>query len=142
MVDERRQAVAKDALSRLAERSFRQKLTAVAPDGSRPVIPALLEDRFYEVVEQVHRSGGVGNVVVPFAAGLIILALHTSHVSNDESIDYPMLSPEVTVGVVIARFLQDAPAGESLGYLMPYACAQCDDDGAELASTELVGMAE
>jgi len=142
MADDRHKDIAREALGRLAERSFRNKLTAIAPDLSRPVIPALRDDPFYRVVEQVNRSGGAGNVVVPFASGLVILALHVTHVSRDEANDHPLLSADVTVGLVLTRFLQDVDEGASMVYAMPYACSHGGDDDAELASAELSGIAE
>lgn len=135
MVDVRREDIIAYALKRLADASFRRQLTAVAEDGTRPIIPALLSDKLSDVVLEVHRHAGAGNVVIPLKQGYFLCALHVTPTPGEQASAFPMISPDVTMGVMIARLFQD---GGTASYTVPDGC----EGWPEVASTELVGAVE
>jgi len=91
VVDMERDSIIAYAMRRLTEKGFRDKLTAVAADGSMPIIPALLSDRFSDVIGSVQSEGGIGNT----------------------------LSSDITMGLVIARVFGDGDSGSTLTYVVP-----------------------
>jgi hypothetical protein len=142
MRDVNRDSIVEHALGRLVDQSFREKLTAVLPDGSRPIVPALLSDPLIDVLRQVHSGGGAGNVLVPVAPngkGYCVIAMRVRSVADSESAGRDVLSSEITMGVLIARALQDGSDNGEMSYFVP---GGCDDDGAEVAETEFVGCAD
>ncbi|MDP8930783.1 MAG: hypothetical protein M3O70_20000 [Actinomycetota bacterium] len=89
---------------RLADPVFRRRLTALAPDGTRPIIVALRDDLMRNLVEKLHHAGGAANVVVPALNGFVVVAM-LDDPSNDEPSDSEAqaLSADCTVGVLIER---------------------------------------
>jgi hypothetical protein len=105
----------KAVAKRLIKPEFAALLTAVAPDGTKPVIPALLSDKLAEVNEQLEAAGGCGNVVIPFANSVAILVMKKAP-SRTRKHPPQVLHGDCTMGVFIARIAQDAPNGESVTY--------------------------
>jgi len=125
------------ALRRLAEPGFRERLKAVAADGQRPILPKLLSERLIDVAHEVCNLGGAANVLVPLPhrSGCFILSLHVTREASFWA--HPKLSPEVTLGVFIARAIEDGTSGVQI-YSLPDACST----GIDTASAEFVGVAE
>src|ERR1700728_3032089 len=109
----------------------------MAPDGTKPVFAALLNDRAIDVIREVHDHGGTGNVIIPLGnSGFFVVALSVSH---DAALwGYPTLSPSITMGVLIARAIEDGVPNCEVSYNLPDGCL----DGNEVASTRFVGVAE
>ena len=115
MSSSEREEIARAIAKRLIEPEFAALLTAVAPDGTKPVIPALVTDKLADVKEQLDAAGGTGNVVVPFANTIAILVMKRAPVRVRKHLP-PVLDGESTMGLFIARIAQDAPNGESVAY--------------------------
>jgi len=131
MADVDRDAVVAAILGRLQESSFR-KLLAVAPDGTRPILPALLSDTFASVLKEAHVAGGIANLVVPVSNGYFVVQLRTSPAAAHEIASKPALRADCTVGVLLARLIQDGPENS---YVVLSPC-----DG-ETARANLAGVA-
>jgi len=141
VVDMERDSIIAYAMRRLTEKGFRDKLTAVAADGSMPIIPALLSDRFSDVIGSVQSEGGIGNIVLPApgGAGYVVLATRIRSIICEDSLQYSTLSSDITMGLVIARVFGDGDSGSTLTYVVP---GEPDVGGTEVASTELAGVAD
>jgi hypothetical protein len=104
-----RQRVTKLVYENLADRSFRDLLTATAPDGSRPVIVALPADPLRDLLHKLEAVGRAGNVVLPKANGFVVIAI--SNDDPDDSDEPATLTPDCTVGVFFARVWSDGGEG-------------------------------
>jgi hypothetical protein len=111
---ELRQHLTKVVYRNLADRGFRDLLTATAPEGSRPLIVALAGDSMHEVMGKLHAAGNAGNVVVPKANGFLVIAM------TADGADQPVqredekpaeLTSGCTMGVFAARLLGDGGEG-------------------------------
>jgi hypothetical protein len=111
MVDVDRDAVGRFVFGRLAsDAEFRARLTATAPDGSRPILVALPGDRMSSVLANLDAFGGAGNVVVPLYGGVVVLAMRNAAprvVGAFEPSDRD-ITPDCTVGVFLQRVSGDA----------------------------------
>jgi hypothetical protein len=58
MHDMNREIATKVVYDRLRDPSFRSHLTGVAPDGSKPIAVAMLDDRFVDFGAQTVSNGG------------------------------------------------------------------------------------
>ena len=106
-----RQHLTETVYRNLADRSFRELLTATVPDGSRPVIVALPTDSVQMLLGKLEAAGGAGNVVVPKANGFVVVAMGKDHDPHAGDGDVAALTHECTVGVFIARVLSDGGEG-------------------------------
>lgn len=89
----------------LASRDFRKRLSATAPDGSRPIIVTLRDDLMRGLLEQLDGAGGAANVVVPAFNGFLVVSMITGSLteySPDES-EVDELTADCTVGVFVER---------------------------------------
>jgi hypothetical protein len=107
MADVDRQAVTKRVYRKLAEPSFRKRLTAVLPDGTRPIIVALPSDRVLGLIIDVARSGGAANVAMPMLNGFLVFTIHIEPDSVGKTAPSGRLSPECTVGLFVERLRID-----------------------------------
>lgn len=131
MVD--RDAVVASILDHLLDPGFRRQLTA-GSDKSYSIVPALLSDRFSSVLDDVQAVGGSGNLIVPVANGYAIIGLVVSRVTEATVASSPALNTECTIGVLLARLIQDSEEGD--GSYVVY----LKTDG-ETARAELAGLA-
>ena len=107
MHDMNREIATKVVYDRLRDPSFRHHLTGVAPDGSKPIAVAMLEDRFVDLAAQTVSNGGVTNVLIFMDDNKILgVTLSTVQSSGAPDQECEALS-DCTVGVFIARLLQD-----------------------------------
>ena len=135
MANKERDDLLAEVLSRMGDPAFRNLLCAVAPDGSHPLIPAFKSDTLHGVLSDVQASGGAGNVVVPLANGFMIIAMSTSSRSVGETATHPPLDVNCTIGVLLARLVQDGREdGEARTYCLV-------GTGAEAARADLAGIA-
>lgn len=103
MADMDRAATTRFVYERLARPGFRSRLTATAPDGTRPVIVTMREDPLGVLVDQVRTAGGAGNVVLPTLNGVVVLAVTTVEGDGAPDGGLPALRSDCTVGVLLAR---------------------------------------
>jgi hypothetical protein len=139
MADMNHEAVVSGVMERLGDPAFRKLLTAVAPNGDRPIIPALNSDLFKDVLQAVDVHGGVGNVCVPVKNGYFVLSVTTNAAGEPGASGtafgaHPHLTAACTMGVLLARLVQDGNEGERFTYLV-------SDDSPETAQAELIGVA-
>jgi len=111
-----RMAISADIAKRLNDPSFRAILSSTAPDGSTPIIPALRSDILRDVLVDVNAAGGAGNVVVPIANGYMVIALKAVAAVHSRAKQPPALDPRQTVGVLMARLIEDGGVGATLTY--------------------------
>lgn len=99
-----RPTVTRLVYQRLADPSFRRSLTAVAPDGSRPIIVALRDDPMRSLLDRLRAADGAANVVVPALNGFIVVAM-IDEPEDDASADanVQVISADCTVGVFVER---------------------------------------
>jgi hypothetical protein len=121
-------------LRRLADPSFCEGLTAVAPDGSRPVIVALRDDGMTDVLRELHARGGSGNLIVPHFNGYVIVAMTRLTGAPDEQhgSEPVALTTECTVGLFVERLKMD---GSELYYFVG------ETDSHDFGTAEVVGLA-
>ena len=133
MGDVDRDALLSDVLARLADPTFAQLMTATTAEGNQPVLPALLSDLFTDVIAKVVTAGGAGNIVVPMPKGYLVMDLTVKHNEAPAQPGQDMLSPTCTVGLVLARIMQD---GGNKIYTVPQVT---DSDAPSHATAALVG---
>jgi hypothetical protein len=105
---ELRQQVTQLVYRNLADRSFRDLLTASAPDGGRPLVVALPGDPMSDVLGKLDAAGRAANVVTPQANGFFVIAFTTDRGESDVDEDEPAeLTAACTMGVFAARLLGD-----------------------------------
>lgn len=119
MPDMDRAAITRLVYQRLADPKFQRRLTAIAPDGSRPIIVALLDDQMQALIDKVRAAGGVGNVVVPALNGIVVIATEAMPLSRrplKDPAQAQLLRSDCTVGVFVERLWLEAGAGGSAAY--------------------------
>jgi hypothetical protein len=118
MRDMDRAELTKAVYNKLTESRFRERLTATAPDGSRPITVALREDSIRSLLERIELVGGSSNVVVPTLNGFVVISVvgeSGRKRSTDQRPD--VLNGHCTVGVFMERLRLDGPHGEAVTYL-------------------------
>lgn len=115
MLDVDRAAITKYVYKRLADAAFRDRLTATAPDGTRPIAVALREDPLNPLLKHIRRLGGACNVVVPMLNGIVVIAFDVSvtppgnaRKARSKADETPVLTTACTVGVFVERLRFDA----------------------------------
>lgn len=108
MADDLRQRVTKLVYKNLADRAFRELLTATAPDGFRPVVVALPTDPVRNLLHKLEAAGHAANVVMPKANGFVVIAISDDVADGEQA---ARIRPECTVGVFLARVLSDGREG-------------------------------
>ena len=134
-----RDAITAYALRRLPDPTFRERLRAVAADGSRPIITALASDPLPSIWDQVHALGDAANVlfpVGPIGNGFIILTMTLETVSDPDVAYQAPLKDDCTFGLFMARIMQDGALGTDVGYRL------ASHGTIEQARADLVGVAE
>ena len=113
MRDVDRNAITKLVSRKLADPSFRERLTAKAPDGSHPITVALREDPMGDLIAKLVAVGDASNVVVPLLNGFVVIAMTTNAVGEGVAggADLPLLTTDCTVGVFLQRARLDAGGG-------------------------------
>lgn len=100
---------------RLARPEFRERLSATAPDGTRPIIVAMRDDPIRTLIDQVKTVGGASNVVFPALNGIMVVAMEAElgSVSIDTrgGITPELLRDDSTVGVIFERLVLDMASG-------------------------------
>jgi hypothetical protein len=131
MYDMNREIATKVVYDRLRDPSFRSHLTGVAPDGSKPIAVAMLDDRFVDLAAQTVSNGGVTNVLIFMddnkILGVTLSTIESSGVPDDGC---EALS-DCTVGLFVARMLQDRGTSK---YSVRLASQVVSDGVAELVS--------
>lgn len=97
---------------RLTDPDFRDRLSAVAPDGSLPIIVTLRDDPMTDLLHKVATAGGAANVVVPALNGFLVIDMEVggSSASAGPGSDTDKLTADCTVGVFVARLAVDNDA--------------------------------
>lgn len=115
MADLRRDDLTRQVYARMVNADFRALLTAVAPDGSRPVVVALPSDLVRDVLPRVESLGGAANLVVPVRNGFMVVGIrsHPDITTRDES---ALLVDDCTVGLLLSRVMEDMDRGYELAY--------------------------
>lgn len=75
MRDMDRAAINRMVVQKLVDPEFRRRLTATAPDGTRPIIVGLRTDMMSEIIVSTVRLGGAANIAVPWLNGILIYTL-------------------------------------------------------------------
>lgn len=101
MADMDRDSLTEMVYRRLATPGFRQRLTATAPDGSRPVLVATRDELMSSILQRLAAMGGAGNVVVPHLNGLVVLAMEAEEPAGQ--VGKEQLTATCTVGVLVER---------------------------------------
>ncbi len=108
MLDMDRDALTEMVYRRLANPSFRRRLTARAPDGSHPLVIATREELVESMLHRLEVVGGSGNVVVPMLNGLVVLAMDAVNPEAEDAVDTPCaITTDCTVGVLVERMSLD-----------------------------------
>ncbi len=109
MLDMDRGALTEMVYRRLSNPSFRERLTARAPDGSHPLVLTTGDELMSSVLQRLEAIGGSGNVVAPMLNGLVVLAVNT-RVPDEGGVtdEQPAaITADCTVGVFIERMRFD-----------------------------------
>ncbi|HSH61280.1 MAG TPA: hypothetical protein VK988_16890 [Acidimicrobiales bacterium] len=112
MDDVDRSDVTEFVYQRLADPCFRERLTATASDGTRPILVALRDDPMSRLTADLDQLGGSGNVVMPMLNGFVVIAMRADH-DDDCADEVHTLTRDCTVGVFVARLQAD---GDSAVY--------------------------
>ncbi len=139
MHDMDRAAINRMVFHKLSDRAFRQRLTAVAPDGTRPIVAALPSDQLSELIGPIVAVGGGANIVVPWLNGILAFTLFVEHRPDDVPADVDVEGHlgDCTLGVFLARLLVDGGGGR-----FAYAVTFTDVGGEPTqARAELVAVA-
>lgn len=114
MADVDRAAVTEYVYKRLSDATFRGRLTATAPDGTRPIAVVLRDDPLGPLLTHIEHLGGACNVVVPLLNGIVVIAFEVADTpperprrSRSERSKSPMLTTACTVGVFVERLRLD-----------------------------------
>jgi len=121
---------------RLADPLFRERLTAAADDGSRPLIFCLPDDSLRLLVERVKGYGGAANVFVATAPGVLGIDFRAS---DEKAVPTraPRLNEACTVGLFVERLRIDASGtGRSV-----YKFAVASDDSVDSGTAKVVALA-
>jgi len=129
-----RSALTADVAKKLVEPGFAKLLSAVAPDGTTPVIPALRSDVLEDILKDVQAAGGAGNIVVPVMNGYLVIALKFVNSRKAADHDAATLAAKMTIGVLIARIMEDGGKGATLTYRIAI-------EGRKEARADLAGLA-
>ncbi len=105
MDDVDRSDVTEFVYRRLADPCFRERLTATASDGTRPIVVALRDDPMSRLIADLDQLGGSGNVVMPMLNGFVVIAMRAD--DDDCAGEVHTLTPDCTVGVFCARLQAD-----------------------------------
>lgn len=126
MADMDRDQLLAHVYRRLADGKLGAKMTARAEDGSKPVVVALASDSFSSLLTNVSAAGGYANVAASVLDGLIVFSLRVEEADDDGDNTDPatMLDPGCTVGVLVARMIQDR------GLTHAYRCPNLGSHGA------------
>lgn len=111
MPDMERAAMTEFVYRRLADPAFRDRLTAKAPDGSKPIVIALRTDSVRWLLGQVDAAGRSANVVVPFLNGAYVIAMDEVPEAETKGEQRHRLTADCTVGVLIERLSCDGNSG-------------------------------
>ncbi len=115
MPDMDRAAMTRLVYQRLARPEFRKRLSATAPDGTRPIIVVMRDDPVRTLIDQVRAVGGASNVVLPALNGIMVVAMEAElgSVSADArgGITPELLRDDSTVGVLFERLVLDMASG-------------------------------
>jgi hypothetical protein len=138
MLDMDRAQLTKLTYTKLADPRFRERLKAVAPDGTRPITIAQRDDQMTFVLDDVIRLGGSSNVVVPFLNGVAVLTM-VMDVGAHDNHGKPcnLIKGECTVGVFIERLRSDeafADGGVLYGFVIERQDLRQDAGQAELVA--------
>ena len=108
IADMDRAEITRSVYQRLADPRFRARLTATAPDGTRPILIALRTDPMSALLDQLDAVGRAASVVVPYLNGFFLLTMHEDADASDDAVQ--PLTADCTVGVFLARMLtEDQP---------------------------------
>lgn len=117
MADVDRAELLKAVYRKLADRQFRECLTAQAADGTHPITVALRDDLVVDLLTQITAAGGGSNVVVPALNGFVVIAMFTDTPSVQAADPEAMqLKHDCTVGLLVARVMFDGVDGADLTY--------------------------
>ena len=111
MVDVDRSAITELVYRRLADPRFRERLTATAPDGTRPIVVALRDDPVRRVIAEVDALGGSGNVALPMLNGFVVFAVEGDEDAEEVDGEGHLITSECTVGVFFERLRMDGGQG-------------------------------
>jgi hypothetical protein len=106
----------------LTDPQFRDRLTAVTPDGDCPIVVALLDDSVEQLMTRIAASGGAANVVLPKLNGFIVIAIDVALSAQplDEvtASARDLVRGDCTVGVFLERIKIDVDeaGGETAAY--------------------------
>lgn len=102
-----RALVTRSVYENLADRQFRECLTATAADGSHPIMVVLADDPMRDLLDKLTAVGGIGNVVMPRVNGFLVVSMAAD--ATDDATDDAVenLTPDCTVGVFFARVFSD-----------------------------------
>lgn len=128
-----RQAIMELAYRKLRDPAWRSRLTAHAPDGSRPIVFALADDPMQKVVKDADNVGGSANVVLPVLNGIAVFTIEDA-TPEDLANGAPRITEECTVGLFFQRLVAD---GGHATYCLPSAGNEHSDSG----RAELVALA-
>jgi len=120
------------------DESFRRFMTAVAPDGTRPIVTSLSTDFMSEVLNEIRAVGGQGNVVAPWLNGMIVFSVAFG---DDCPTPPPVLRDDCTVGVFLARLHMDLAHKEDPSQSYQFASEASAGSKADTGHAELVGVA-
>lgn len=104
-----REQLATAVFRRLArDPGFRVHFSAVAPDGSRPIVVGLPTDPLRRILAELVAVGGSATLVVPYLNGFFIVSMSP----GDGTEECSPVDPECTVGVFVQRLIMDEPPTE------------------------------
>jgi hypothetical protein len=132
---ERRNALAARVLHDLAV--HRRNLPVALPDGTRPIVVALDDERLSSVVRRIKDSGGSANLFVELAHDQVVLLSVSDSAPDTEHAevfsDEPM-HENVTIGM-LATYVSTAPEGVQVTVKVP----KLDADLHYIERRELIG---
>lgn len=134
MPDMDRAEVTRFVYDKLADPQFRDRLTAVGPDGDHPIVIAMRDDLMSQVIRDVDAVGRSANVIVPILNGLMAFTMTGWADADGAGADAKNphdVTALCTVGVFIARIAEDGPASYRFH----------GDDHVEAGTAELVAVA-
>lgn len=106
-----RSRVLADVYRRLADADFARRFSALADDGTRPIVPALPSDHVSEMLRQVVLAGGRANVVTASFDGFVVFEAEAGGSDVRPHCDVHQIEADTTVGVLLAHMMEVAGQG-------------------------------
>lgn len=134
MAELTREQLAAEVAKLMINPDFARHLTASAPDGSHPIIPAFPSDKVSDVVREIQEAmGGEANIVVHFLNTFTVVPIKMVRTGSTER-PIASLPSDTTIGLLVARIAEDARQGVTLTYRIDTARSHRADRAGETSA--------